>query len=174
VVEEFLAFARPGTRRLERCDLAALLTRARPGAALRAARARLAPAAREASFAGDEQLLARALRNLLANAVAAQRDAARARPGGIALDAAGRAGGSRSPTGAGDSAELHERLFEPFASGRPGGVGLGLALARRIVLLHGGTITLQPREGGGTRVEVLLPQAGGGVEENTPSRRPAE
>jgi signal transduction histidine kinase len=52
--------------------------------------------------------------------------------------------------GPGIPAELRERLFHPFATGRAGGVGLGLALAHRIVTLHGGRIRLDDREGGGT------------------------
>ena len=38
-----------------------------------------------------------------------------------------------------------------------GGVGLGLALAHRIVVLHGGRIRLDDRPGGGTRAAALLP-----------------
>jgi signal transduction histidine kinase len=54
-------------------------------------------------------------------------------------------------------AAVRERLFTPFVSGRPGGAGLGLALARRILVLHGGTVTLEDRAGGGTCARVLLP-----------------
>ena len=47
-------------------------------------------------------------------------------------------------------------LFQPFASDRPGGVGLGLALAHRIVSLHGGTLVLEPRAGGGTTARITF------------------
>jgi signal transduction histidine kinase len=53
--------------------------------------------------------------------------------------------------------ELDDRLFDPFVTARPGGIGLGLALTHRIVDLHGGTVRLEPREGGGTRAVVWLP-----------------
>lgn len=51
---------------------------------------------------------------------------------------------------------LRERLFEPFVSGRPGGIGLGLALSRRIVERHGGTLHLI-EEGPGAVFELRLP-----------------
>jgi nitrogen-specific signal transduction histidine kinase len=49
-----------------------------------------------------------------------------------------------------------ERLFEPFVSGKPEGVGLGLAVARQAAEAHGGTITWQ-REGGQTVFRIELP-----------------
>jgi signal transduction histidine kinase len=44
--------------------------------------------------------------------------------------------------GPGVPAELAPRIFDPLVTGRKGGTGLGLALARRIVAAHGGSITL--------------------------------
>jgi len=58
---------------------------------------------------------------------------------------------------------LQEQVFEPFfrlESSRnrdTGGIGLGLATVRAIVLEHGGEITLGNRKGGGLRVAVSLP-----------------
>jgi len=60
--------------------------------------------------------------------------------------------------GPGIPAELRERLFHPFATGRAGGVGLGLALAHRIVTLHGGRIRLDARPGGGTLARLTFPR----------------
>ncbi len=51
------------------------------------------------------------------------------------------------------------RGFVPKQGG--GGVGVGLALARRLVELHGGTLSVEGREGGGTRVQVELPTVPG-------------
>lgn len=50
--------------------------------------------------------------------------------------------------GPGVPEELAGRIFEPLVTARPGGTGLGLALARRIAQAHGGTLTLAPRQAG--------------------------
>jgi signal transduction histidine kinase len=59
--------------------------------------------------------------------------------------------------GPGVPAELQGRLFHPFATGRPDGVGLGLAVAQRVVNLHGGRIRLADRPGGGTEARISFP-----------------
>lgn len=53
--------------------------------------------------------------------------------------------------------EVLARLFEPFQTTKVRGVGLGLAVARRIVELHGGRITAHNREGGGAQFDILIP-----------------
>ncbi|MGH7295657.1 MAG: sensor histidine kinase [Polyangiaceae bacterium] len=47
-----------------------------------------------------------------------------------------------SDDGPGVPAQIADRVFEPLVTARPGGTGLGLALARRIAAAHGGSITL--------------------------------
>ncbi len=64
-----------------------------------------------------------------------------------------------SDTGAGIPAEVRARLFEPFVTTKRTGTGLGLAICRRVVEAHGGTVSAADREGGGTRVTVVLPGA---------------
>ncbi len=64
---------------------------------------------------------------------------------------------SVSDDGGGISKEHLEKLFEPFFTTKAKGTGLGLAVCRQIVSLHGGTITVQSEEGAGTTVEVHLP-----------------
>jgi two-component system nitrogen regulation sensor histidine kinase NtrY len=56
-------------------------------------------------------------------------------------------------------------LFVPFFTTKPGGSGVGLALGRQIAEAHGGTLVLEPREGGGCRARVRLPvdRAGSGA-----------
>lgn len=61
------------------------------------------------------------------------------------------------------SPEVVATLTEPFHRGTErihtdqAGVGLGLAIVRRITEAHDGTLTLTPRTGGGLRVRVVLP-----------------
>jgi len=49
-------------------------------------------------------------------------------------------------TGPGPAAVMQPRLFEPFATDKPGGTGLGLAVARQIAVEHGGSIAWERRE----------------------------
>ena len=51
---------------------------------------------------------------------------------------------------------MRARLFEPFATGRADGTGLGLALAREVALAHGGDLRHVALERG-TRFELELP-----------------
>ncbi|HTY98356.1 MAG TPA: nitrogen fixation negative regulator NifL [Rhodocyclaceae bacterium] len=63
-------------------------------------------------------------------------------------------------TGPGVPAELRLKVFEPFFSThRPSGhhLGTGLTAAQQVALDHGGGIELDPAEGGGCRVTVVLP-----------------
>jgi len=67
--------------------------------------------------------------------------------------------------GPGIPAAEAERMLQPFTrldAARGGaGTGLGLAIVDRIARLHGGTVALTPREGGGLRARVELPLAAG-------------
>lgn len=60
-------------------------------------------------------------------------------------------------TGPGIPAEERERIFEPFHTTRPRGTGLGLAVCRKIVEEHGGTVTADSEPGRGARFTVILP-----------------
>jgi PAS domain S-box-containing protein len=59
--------------------------------------------------------------------------------------------------GPGISVDAREHLFEPFFTTKHRGTGLGLATARRIVEAHGGTLTLECPESGGTIAVVRVP-----------------
>jgi PAS domain S-box-containing protein len=53
-----------------------------------------------------------------------------------------------------------ESCFEPFFTTKKNGTGLGLSVSRKILASHGGTITLENRQGGGCRATVTLPMGG--------------
>ena len=60
--------------------------------------------------------------------------------------------------GPGIPAELSERLFQPFATfGKAGGTGLGLALSKKIMEEHGGSIQCDSEPGKGTAFTIRLP-----------------
>ena len=65
-------------------------------------------------------------------------------------------------SGPGVAAEVAGRLFEPFVTGKPEGVGLGLAVARQVARAHGGQISwsrgsVGEGEGEGTCFRIELP-----------------
>ncbi len=59
--------------------------------------------------------------------------------------------------GAGIPDDVRSMIFEPFFSTKSEGTGLGLATVQRIVAAHGGEVTVESLEGGGTIVTVRLP-----------------
>jgi len=52
---------------------------------------------------------------------------------------------------------MRPRVFDPFVTGRSEGTGLGLAVVRRVVELHGGRVTIERRQGGGSLFVLWLP-----------------
>lgn len=67
-------------------------------------------------------------------------------------------------TGAGIPEADLTHVFDPFWQGKdpkrggPGGIGLGLVIAKQVVERHGGTISVDGRQSGGVRVRMALPQ----------------
>jgi signal transduction histidine kinase len=64
-----------------------------------------------------------------------------------------------SDTGCGIPAENLERIFRPFFTTKPAGVGsgLGLSVCQRIIAMHGGEILVESRPGRGTTFRIVLP-----------------
>jgi signal transduction histidine kinase len=109
---------------------------------------------------GDERRIRQVIFNLLSNAV-------KFTPAGGRIDvASARVDGhveiSVSDTGPGIAPEDQERIFEEFQQTEAGirqreGTGLGLALSKRLVELHGGRIWVESRAGSGSRFVFSLP-----------------
>jgi signal transduction histidine kinase len=62
--------------------------------------------------------------------------------------------------GPGIDPEMGEKIFEPYFTTKIGGTGLGLALTRRVVEDHGGTLSIQREDRGGTLALISLPTTG--------------
>jgi len=113
----------------------------------------------EAVFVADEMLFSRAVNNLIENAL-------RHTPAGGRIDIAiatgdGHSDISVSDNGAGIAAEHLPRVFDRFyradTSRSSEGVGLGLALVKSILDMHGGTARIASEPGRGTKVTLSFP-----------------
>lgn len=102
----------------------------------------------------DKQLLRHVFLNLFRNAADAMPN------GGVLSVRAGTRGGSLlievSDTGIEMPPDMD--VFQPFATSKPEGMGLGLAITRHIVEIHGGTIGYQSEPGKGTTFYLTFPQ----------------
>lgn len=107
--------------------------------------------------AGDPALLRQVLVNLMKNAQEAlhERDAPRIRVD-TRLDGEFIALGVED-NGPGFPEELKQRMFEPYATTKPRGTGLGLPVVKKIIEEHHGTIEVHNLDGGGARIGVRLP-----------------
>jgi nitrogen fixation/metabolism regulation signal transduction histidine kinase len=65
-----------------------------------------------------------------------------------------------SDNGPGIAPEHRARVFEPYFTTRREGTGLGLALVKNVVLLHGGDVAVESQAGAGTTFTIRLPLAG--------------
>lgn len=160
VTNDFLLFARPEGFLPEAVSLAGVAEsaaeeteRAFPGVAVE--RSGELP-----EVAGSAVLLRRALVNLLRNGVEATPPERRREAGAIVLAGARGEGEiliSVGDRGAGVQLSQREKIFLPFYSSKPEGIGFGLAIVARIAELHGGTVEVNPRPGGGSVFALRLP-----------------
>jgi nitrogen fixation/metabolism regulation signal transduction histidine kinase len=108
----------------------------------------LVPPPAPAVVAADRMLLRRALGNLVENA--RQAGARRVRIAwterGLTVD----------DDGPGVPADLGDRVFDPYVTTKPHGTGLGLAMVKKTVLEHGGSVALGRSPLGGARFELSL------------------
>ena len=61
--------------------------------------------------------------------------------------------------GTGVPAGSEERIFEPFVTSKPTGMGMGLAVARSVVDNHGGSIRAANHPEGGAVFTISIPEA---------------
>jgi len=121
---------------------------------------------------GDRVQLQQVMLNLIVNAVQAMSGVAEgARELQISIDAIPSEGGLRvgvRDTGPGLSPQSLSRLFEPFYTTKPEGMGMGLSICRSIIEAHGGRLWAIPCEPQGALFQFTLPAG-----KRTPCRDPS-
>ncbi len=98
--------------------------------------------------------------NLMRNAIEAMRDTPTKTLVVRTSDADGVVAIDVIDSGSGIAPEIADSLFQPFVSGKRGGMGVGLSISKRIVEAHGGTIIATANTNGGTRFRFTLPVLG--------------
>ena len=162
VVTGLIQLARPLAQRLEPTRLGDVLSRAADFAAPHAQRQGIRIACDLATVEPkalcDSEQIYQVILNLVVNALQAL-----AAGGSIWLrtlpENSGTVGFEIGDDGPGLPAEIRERIFQPFVTGRDGGTGLGLAFVDRIVKAHRGRVSVRSEPGKGTVFEVRLPMA---------------
>jgi PAS domain S-box-containing protein len=162
LVQEFLAFARPSVLNVETTDVTAVARRVvelEGPVALEHGVEIILDAPGPVVIAADGDKLQQALLNLMRNAIEATVDVQRQRCVWVRVAHRG-AGASLvvRDTGAGMSAEVEARIFEPFFSTKAAGTGLGMAICHSLVTQHGGDIQVRSVLGHGTEIEIVLPR----------------
>jgi len=159
VTEEFLSLARDQPLDLEAVDMGQLAGAIADEVRLAAPNAHIAVsvAGEPVELQADPARLRQALFNLVLNAAQLGGDGVEVQ---IEIGAvADRIRVSVADNGPGISPELAPTLFEPFVGARPGGSGLGLAVARRVAERHGGALALESKPGArGATFSLYLPR----------------
>lgn len=108
----------------------------------------------------DQFRLEQVFRNIFENALAACADPVRIEVRCAPADIRGRpaVGMAVRDNGPGLNAEQQQRIFDPFYTTKTKGTGLGMAIAKRIVEAHGGTISVGAHEGAGAEIRIVLPR----------------
>ncbi len=119
----------------------------------------------------DRIQIQQVLLNLMRNAVEAMADSTR-RELFIATTRLGEMVEiSVADTGPGLAPQVRARLFQPFVTTKPNGMGVGLSVCRTIVEAHGGDLRAEDRTGGGTVFRLTVPHPEGSVQVGTMSPR---
>ena len=161
ILEEFLRFVRPQERRVAFFDVATTVSEVMDIFRLsdevsdsHLIEVDVMPVS--STLSGDRDQIRQIVYNVAKNAV-------RAMAAGGTLTVTGREEDGVytiqfADTGRGMSPEELSRLFTPFSTAFDDGTGLGMAIVRRIVEDHGGTIDIESRPGEGTAVTIHLPR----------------
>lgn len=150
LTNDLLKFVRTGELQRVSSDPGAIVREAAasvPGEAL------VDTAAAPRAWSLDPGRIREVIVNLVDNAVAAgppARVVVRADRGRLVLEVADQ--------GPGVPEEDRERIFEPFHTGKTQGTGLGLAVVRRVIEQHGGTIAVLANPGGGALFRAEIPE----------------
>jgi signal transduction histidine kinase len=107
----------------------------------------------------DRDQMAVALSNVIENAISAMGDVGRLVIRSSFAESRKLIAVSVSDTGKGIPERYLKKVFEPYFTLKPGGTGLGMALTKRIIEDHKGTIVIESVEGKGTTVTITLPAA---------------
>jgi signal transduction histidine kinase len=108
----------------------------------------------------DPEQIGRVFANLISNAIQAMSGPAADKTGELDIDTAEENGFlviNFRDTGCGIKEENLDKIFEPLFTTKPKGIGLGLAISRRLVEQNGGRIEVASRLGKGTTFTVKLP-----------------
>jgi signal transduction histidine kinase len=161
-VRDLLSYSRPVAGMVAKVDLSAIVRSSLGAFDREAARGITTVAELEPGLPavrGDPLLLSQVLGSLLANAYeavgAGGRVSVRTRVANANVLV------QVSDDGPGMSERQLARIFRPFYTTKPKGLGAGLPLARRIIERFGGAISVSSAPGRGTTVEVRLPAASG-------------
>jgi PAS domain S-box-containing protein len=148
-IERLLAFARPVHLNAEPVELRALIEEQIASLRDIATDVPIELSGPPLEIEGDRVLLSRAIENVLRNAVDAVRQKGERGTVRIHLTDEPAPTVTIADEGIGFDPAETQRLFLPFHSNKPNGFGMGLPLAKKIVLMHGGTLRLQGEPGKG-------------------------
>lgn len=157
-INALLAFARPVALELETIELDSLLRRTLDRLTPESGRVKMILGGEGAEIEGDCSLLETVFENLVRNAIESIPEGVDGEVSATVRNRGDRAVVTIRDSGTGIDDELLPRMFLPFQTGKAAGTGLGLPLARKIVVLHGGTIGVSGTSGEGTEVRVELPR----------------
>lgn len=156
IISELLAFAKPTDLSKEHLNLQSIIEETITTAVGDNQEIKvLIKSEKPISVMGDEVLLRQTFTNLFINA-------ADAMPGGGTLtvelnDFQDKAKITVHDTGYGIPEDIKHKIFLPFYTTKQKGIGLGLAIAQKIIISHGGSIEVDSKEGEGTTFRIILP-----------------